>query len=578
MGSKMKSSAFLKHTSLLAILTFISCLPHAALAQIDQQTGIADPGRASEQMREQMQAPSSAPDIQIKQMELVGAPAGADKITFKLDGLKIEGNSVYKENELSPIYKDSIGETITLADLYRIANQMTLKYRNDGYILTQVVVPPQTIDGGTPRLQIVEGFIDKVTVQADNQGENETALVRNYADQIRSGKALNVRQMERQLLLINDLPGVTARAVISPSAVTPGAADMLIIVSRDPFEGLVSADNLGSRYLGQWSVNGVATANSLFGNNEELTAQAAYAPGTGYELLYGGVSYEQPIGIYGTRVGGLASVTETDPGFDLSQFDVRGHATLFSLYARHPFIRTRNENLAGTLTFDVRDARSSNNVEDTRKDHIRALRAAMKYDFLDTLLGVAVNSVNLEISKGLGIFGASDEGDFTSRPDGDPEFTKAELELQRLQRITNSVNLLLAGRGQLASNALLSSEEFGVGSVASGRGYDPSEITGDEGIAGTAELQWNNPFFTPTGKVLDRIQLYTFTDAGRVWNDDATTADGERESLVSTGLGVRLDFDYDIKTDAGVAFPLTRRQATENDTDPRFYISVSKKF
>ena len=56
---------------------------------------------------------------------------------------------------------------------------------------------------------------------------------------------------------------------------------------------------------------------------------------------------------------------------------------------------------------------------------------------------------------------------------------------------------------------------------------------------------------------------------------------GEAGSTIAAGLrsvGATCLFAYDIKTDAGVAFPLTRRQATENDTDPRFYISVSKKF
>src|SRR5690606_28306281 len=108
-------------------------------------------------------------------------------------------------------------------------------------------------------------------------------------------------------------------------------------------------------------------------------------------------------------------------------------------------IRTRNENLKGRLAFDWRDVTTSNNIEpDRREDQIRALRAQMQYDFLDTLLGVAVNRVDLELSQGLDILGASDEGDANlSRPDGDPQFSKAELELQRLQRLTGAVNVQL---------------------------------------------------------------------------------------------------------------------------------------
>lgn len=549
-----------------------------ASAQLEQQTGVADPGRISEDMRDQISMPQVGPDIQVKEMELIGAPEGSEKITFRFGGLNLEGNDVYSSSDLASIYQDRIGETITLADLYSIANQITLKYRNDGYILTQVVVPPQTIDSGIVRLQVVEGYIDQVLIQAESESASELKTIEGYAGQIANGGALNIKSMERELLLINDLPGVKARAIISPSQTTAGAADMLIIVTRKPFDALLTADNFGSRFLGQWTLGAVATANSLLNQNEALSAQVAYAPGSGYELLYGAVSYEQPVGKYGTRVGGLVSATDTDPGFQLRQFDVRGHANLYSINVTHPFIRSRNTNLTGRLLFDWRDVRSSNNVELTRKDHIRAARAGLKYDFLDMLLGVAVNSIDLQISQGLNIMGASDEGDANmTRDDGDPQFTKAELHIQRLQRVTNSVNVQLSAKGQISSDALLSSEEFGVGGIYSGRGYDPSEIVGDDGVSSQLEVQWNNPFSAPTGAI-EKYQLYSFFDIGRVWNDDPTTADDKRESLASTGLGARVNFTNDIQAGVGVAFPLTRRIEAENDRDPRFYLNASKKF
>jgi len=353
---------------------------------------------------------------------------------------------------------------------------------------------------------------------------------------------------------------------------------MLIIIERDPFDALISADNFGSRYLGQWAFSGVTNFNSLLGLNELISVQAVYAPGSGYELLYGGVGYEQPIGSAGTRIGAMVSITDTEPGHGLEEFDVRGRGNLYSLYATHPFIRSRNENLKGTLTFDWRDVESRNIVEPTREDNIRAVRAGLQYDFLDTLIGVAVNSVNLKISKGLNIFGASEEGDANmSRSQADPQFTKAELGVQRLQRLSGSVNLQLTGKAQIASNALPSSEEMGVGGVYSGRGYDPSEIVGDHGISGQAELQWNNPI-TLDMPAVERLQLYTFLDAGRVWNEDATTAADERASLVSTGVGARVNLAHDVQAGIGVAFPLTRRVESEDDRDPRLYLNFSKKF
>jgi hemolysin activation/secretion protein len=290
------------------------------------------------------------------------------------------------------------------------------------------------------------------------------------------------------------------------------------------------------------------------------------------------LTYSQPIGSLGTILSVSASQTDTDPGFDLSQFEVRGHSSLYSAKVTHPFIRSRNENLNGSLTFDWRDVKSSNNLEATRKDRIRALRAALNYEFVDTLFGAGVNGFGVEVSKGLKVFSASSPNLLNlTRPNGDPTFTKIEANLQRLQRVTNSVNLLMAASGQLANAPLLSSEEFSVGGVNTVRGFDPSEISGDDGVAGKIEFQWNNPGNHQRGYV-DKYQLYTFFDAGHVWDQDATTSNQKRETLTGAGGGLRVNFVSDLTAGFGIAFPLNRDVQTQRDKDPKVYFNLSKQF
>lgn len=576
---KLRSATSFKHFGFMtgvALVTLVS----AAHAQtpLQQQTGIADPGRAQQDMIDSNAFHPVSPAISIKQMELLGIPEGSDQIKLRVDHVELDGASAISESELRSTYADKLGSEISLADVYHMANNLTLKYREEGYILTQVVVPPQIIEDGTVRLQVVEGYIHRATVQhGEGEGSMAADLVKTYTDKIVTGNALNVRNLEHQLLLINDLPGVTARGVLSPSPDAPGGADLLVVVERDPFDAIVGIDNYGSRYLGPITLSAAATANSWLGMNEAISIQTALAPDSG-EMRYGALKYEQPIGPWGTKASILGAVTDTDPGYDLDQFEVRGLSQLITLRVDHPFIRTRSENLYGHLSFDWRNVRSSNNVEPTRKDRIRMVRGGGEYEFLDTLFGFGFNRVGLEVSKGLDILGASEEDDFNmTRPGADPQASKLNADLQRLQRITNNVNLLLAGRGQLASHALLSSEEFGIGGINNGRGYDPSEIVGDEGISGRAEVQWNNPMDWQGGYV-EKLQFFTFLDSGRVWNDDATTSAAKRDSLTSVGGGVRLNFTGDIESSLGIAFPLTREVATQNDRDPKVYFSLNKRF
>jgi hemolysin activation/secretion protein len=552
-----------------------------AHAQVENQTGIADPGRAAERLRDQLTIPQAAPNVEVKNLQLQKAPSGADKIKFKFGGLRIEGDSVYTETQLAPMYQSMIGQQVSLADIYDLANKITAKYRNDGYILTQAVVPPQTIESGIARLQVVEGFVDRVVVQPGaGEGEHAIKTIKDFAGMISKSKPLNIRQLERQLLIINDLPGVRARSILSPSRTVPGAADLTIITERKQYDALASVDNYGSRYLGPIQFGGAATLNSILGLNEAITGQVVMAHDSdSKELGYASLQYEMPVGPYGTRVSLLGSTTHTTPGYDLEEFDVVGRSNLLSLKATHPFIRTRAETLTGRALFDWKNVSSQNNLEDTRHDRLRVARIGAEYQFLDRLFGAGANAADFEVSRGLDIMGSSDEGDLNmTRSEANPQATKANLDVQRLQRIIDNINLLIEGRGQIASDPLLSSEEFSIGGFSSGRGYDPSEITGDDGISGRLEAQFTNPF--PFKSVYyDKYQLFAAYDIGKVWNQDATNSADKIDSLASVSLGVKFDFVNDYEGGLAVAFPVTKSvEAWGPDHDPRFYFNLNKRF
>ncbi|MCI5060179.1 MAG: BamA/TamA family outer membrane protein [Alphaproteobacteria bacterium] len=570
----MRFKSFVFSAALISAFLFAG----SAHAQLEQQTGIADPGRTEQRLTEERLIPQAGPDVSVKELVLQQAPEGAEDIKFNFGGLQLNGVSTYSHDQLYKLYGDMIGTEISLADLYAIANRMTLKYRNDGYVLTQVVVPPQTIENGIAELQIVEGFIDSVIIQGgDNSSSSELKLIQQYASRINTSGALNISDMERYLLLINDLPGLSARSVISPSATTAGAADLLVIIERDPFEALIGANNHGSRFLGPYQFSGQATLNSVLGFNEAITAQVVAAPDSGMELAFGSITYEQPIGPWGTTAALTGSITDTDPGYTLSPFEVEGLSKSISFEIEHPVIRSRNTNIFTRLGFDWRNVDSKNNVELTRRDRIRAVRAGVQADFLDRLLGVAVNTIDLQISQGVNILGASEEGDANmTRASGDPTFTKGNIEVQRLQRVTSSVNVLLSGKAQLSNNPLLSSEEFGVGGISTVRGYDPSEVVGDDGIAGKVELQWNTPI--KETKIVKDVQAFGFFDSGRVWNQDPTNAGDKRNSVTSTGGGLRFDLPLDVAAEFVVAKPLHRDIQTKRNRDVQYFFSLNKEF
>lgn len=554
------------------------CMMAVTPALAQELRGSADPGRVENQVRKFELDQSAAPEVNVPEVRVEGAPQGAENIRFVLKDLQIEGVTAYQPAELASIYQGDIGQTINLSRLYEIAAQITRKYRNDGYIITQTVVPAQTIDGGTARLLVVEGSLDQIIVEGNDIGPRSRAQVQRIADHLHASQPLKSSDLERYLLLINDLPGVSARSVIGPSATQTGKADIRVILNeRDEYDFFAGVDNYGSEYLGPFQITGAAVVNDLFDMNDSFLLQEVTSP-MDDELYYTYAAYSMPIGNQGTKLTVDYAYSDTKPGEELEIFDVEGFATTVGATLTHPFIRSRNENLTARLRIEGKTSSTKSELGVSTDDDIRSVRLGARYELLSTFLGTSVNMVDVQLSKGLDMFGASDEGDLgLSRPDADPQYMKFEAEITRLQRIVQGFNLLVGVKGQISPDNLLSSEEIGFGGmgIGYGRGYDPSEIVGDDGVAGKLEVQYNAHWFD---EHIESLQLYSFWDVASVWNSDATTPDDEKNSIASAGLGFRTRLTPSISFDAAVAFPLNERVATENDRDPRYLFSFSSTF
>jgi hemolysin activation/secretion protein len=269
------------------------------------------------------------------------------------------------------------------------------------------------------------------------------------------------------------------------------------------------------------------------------------------------------------------SETKAHPGYTLDKFDIDSLATSESLSLNYQWIRQRQENLAVKLTLEGRDVASDILDTPLTRDHIRAVRAGATYDMSDSWHGYNIATITL--SRGIDGLGSSKKGDLNlSRGGATPDFTKAELTLQRQQGITNDWSLLAAASGQWASSVLYSSEQFGYGGQAFGRAYDTSDITGDNGVSGSLELRYGGwGTWQPVS-----LQPYAFYDIGTVWNDGVGQL--KHESGASGGVGLRLSTVWHQTGNLGLAWPLTREITSPiyggGTNGPRIVLQITQEF
>jgi hemolysin activation/secretion protein len=198
-------------------------------------------------------------------------------------------------------------------------------------------------------------------------------------------------------------------------------------------------------------------------------------------------------------------------------------------------------------------------------------------DTADTWLGdkrSATNLIYAQISHGLDALGASKAGAaFLSRADGGGAFTKLSGEATRVQTLLPQWSVAVSATGQFSENSLLTSQQFGLGGAEFGRGYEPSELTGDKGAGGSVELRYSPP-------VLPAIapQLYGFYEVGIVWLNAPLSREQNGASLASAGGGVRFSLTHHLTADVELAKPLTRPIASRGNKDVRPLFAVSTGF
>jgi len=157
---------------------------------------------------------------------------------------------------------------------------------------------------------------------------------------------------------------------------------------------------------------------------------------------------------------------------------------------------------------------------------------------------------------------------------GDPEFSKINISYSGNYPLKRRWDLAILLDGQLAYDALPSSERYSIGGPRFGSAYDPSEIIGDHGLASRFEISRRDMLTVQNW----HITPYAFYDIATVWQYEQEAKDA-RETAASAGLGLHTIASY-IAASIEFAKPLTRSVASEGEDgkDVRVFGNLNIRF
>ena len=181
----------------------------------------------------------------------VATPPPVEGEAILVQGFEVHGNTLLPEARIHAILSPHQGRELNSLELHQVADELSAAYLDAGYFAARVYLPPQAVANGIVQLDVYEGFLEQDGIAFTNPGRRlKDEQVHSFlTSNLFEGEVLTVKEVERTILLINDLPGVNSRSTLYPGEEV-GSARFLMQIEEEPsISGNIDADNFGSYCL-----------------------------------------------------------------------------------------------------------------------------------------------------------------------------------------------------------------------------------------------------------------------------------------------------------------------------------------
>ncbi len=563
------------HATLLGIVALsFAASPVPAFAQ-----GETVPGTIERQYEDAPKSPRRDTTVSVPTLDSKGPPPNAEQIRFVLSAVDIDGNTVLSDERLSQPFASLVGQEVSLAQMFQASNEITRLYVAAGYALSLAFVPAQEVVDGRVRIRVIEGYIADVEFQDEISFHSK--LWGGFARRLMASKPLKTKDLERYLLLANDLAGVDVQSVFERMDGDPGATRLVMMIARKDVDFGIEANNRGSKAIGPYRVQVRGATNNLIGAEERLSLFGVRVP-DGEELSYLAARFDVPLTSDGLSFGFDISRSHSKVGTPaLVILDYQTDGWTGGISFTYPWIRSRRQNLYFSAGLIYKDLESEIINTPNSQDTMTIVALGADYDTTDRWGGLIQAAGNLYV--GLDVFDATQSNATMpgpSRTGASGEFIRLEGYVSRLQRLERWPFLQVYGEiaAQVADGALLVPEQCGYGGGHIGRAFDPFEIAGDHCLKGLAELRYDLPI-NGWGEAwaINMAQVYGLADFGYVLKSgDLLPGENRDDAGASLGIGMRLRaLDY-VSGTVEVVQPVGLGVAFEDgEKHPRVFFGVS---
>jgi hemolysin activation/secretion protein len=396
-------------------------------------------------------------------------PPNADNLFLRLGDVRVQdgfgGFAERTERLIAPLR----GQRVSVADLYALGDAIEALYREAGYPLVRVVIPPQSvIDDAALRITVLDGFIERLNLDAVSARARK-AVARTLAPLV-GRRHLRDEELERALTLAGRGPGLGLRSALGAGQ-EPGGTVLVLQGALAPLAASIASDNRQTDAIGPWQFTAQVRANQLLGLGEQayVYVSGGYPLGTAFHfgaprrVAGGGIIV--PLLANGLSINPEFTISDTQPRSPVAELASRSQLKRWSLRLIYPAIVTRAQEL--TLTGVVEASRQSDALPFFQfMQDLDLLRVARFSADWSGAVAAGQARAGVTLSQGTGRFGGRDGAEIASsgipmsRLGATAAFTKLEASLSYDAPLEWGLQGHSVLRGQKALRGVMPSAEI----------------------------------------------------------------------------------------------------------------------
>ena len=488
---RLKNSKVKKRNFLITLSTLLLFASKTANSVPDAGSLL----KSEEDIKSYKKIPRSIPKID-KEKQDKSKPVDDLKSSIFVNEIKFTGKiKKFKITKLQSLLKDYLNKKLTFSEINEAVDLIQEFYLVNDFFLAKVTLPEQEVIDGIIYININEGQLDAkdpYVIKTNNLRLYKDVLSDYLENALSTGITKN--GLERALLNINDLPGISAVSTIQPGVEQGSSKIVINVVEDDLITGNITLDNHGNRYTAKQRSTIKIDVNNPSKIGDKLTITKTFNDDQKFDFSQ--FDYEVPVGQSGLKAFALASRLEFEIGKELKTNPVSlGNADTYEVGLKYPIQRTNNQSVFLKTSFERKEIYNETTGVLTNDKTVE--KAKIGFDFEgrnifqnDSISGISVSGIfgELDLSKVNSDY-TNDQSSTGAKTHGD--FSKAIFDIYHIHRFTDKINFKYYGSLQYASKNLDSSEKMSLGGVSGVRAYPSGEASGDEGYKFSFEVQYD---------------------------------------------------------------------------------------